>query len=217
MPQPLAICLEDLDAAIDERFLRCVAVPGRRPGLRVDAAGAVLWRSDERVACELWVSADDKLILFRPAGAAAVRVTRAGRSLEAPEEKPVVLRAADEVAVGGRRLRVHVHGPSSSVVAPSPLPAAERPGSFRRAAAVVAVGAALGAAATLGAGCGGGSTGTQTPEPESSDASVVPEPDAAQEDIEIRYQPPAPPEDMMLYQAPPEPVPEPSSAPPGKK
>jgi hypothetical protein len=33
------------------------------------------------------------------------------------------------------------------------------------------------------------------------------QPDAAQEDIEIRYTPPAPPE----------PVPEPSSAPPGKK
>jgi hypothetical protein len=213
MPQPLAICLEDPDAAVDRRFLRCVAVPGRRPGLRVDAAGAVLWRSDERAACELWVSADDKLILFRPAGASAVRVTRAGRSLDAPEEKPVVLRAGDEVAVGGRRLRLHVHGPSPSVVAPSPLPAAERPGSLRRAAAVVAVGAALGAAATLGAGCGGGTTGTQNPEPDPGDASVAPEPDAATEDIEIRYTPPAPPDDMMLYQAPPEPEP----APPGKK
>jgi hypothetical protein len=210
MPKPMAVCLEDLQGTDPaERFLRCVAIPGRRPGLRLDAAGAVLWCRDERVAGELWVSADDKLILFRPAGAAAVRVTRGGRSLAAPEDKPVVLRADDELAVGGRRLRVHIHGAASSVVAPSPLPVTERSGSLRRAAAVVAVGAAIGAAAGLAPSCGGSSTSTQTPEPEPSDAAVTPEPDAATEDIEIRYMPPAPPEDYKLYVPPTDPSPAP--------
>jgi hypothetical protein len=203
MPKPMAVCLEELEGTNPaERYLRCVAIPGRRPGLRLDAAGVVLWCRDEHVAGELWVSADDKLILFRPAGGAGIRVTRAGRSLDAPEGKPVVLRADDELAVGGRRLRVHIHGATSSVVAPSPLPVAERPGSLRRAAAVVAFGAAIGAAATLAPGCGGSSASTQAPEPEPSDAAITPEPDAATPDIEIRYTPPAPPEDYKLYVPP---------------
>ena len=43
MPAPLAICLEDLDAGprAAGRFLRCTALPGRQPGLRVGAAGEV--------------------------------------------------------------------------------------------------------------------------------------------------------------------------------
>ena len=64
MPTPLAICLENLaPRSPAERFLRCVAAVGRRPGLRVGDRGEVLWRSDDRVACERWVSADERLIL----------------------------------------------------------------------------------------------------------------------------------------------------------
>ena len=111
MPKPLAICLEDPGArSAAERYLRCTAVVGRQAGLRVDGAGTVLWRSDEAVACELWVSLDDKLILYRPEGAAAVAVHRAGRVLDVPAGKPVVLVDQDEFQVGAKRLRVHVHG-----------------------------------------------------------------------------------------------------------
>jgi hypothetical protein len=154
MPEPLAICIEDLEPRSGAlRYLRCVAVVGRQPGLRFDAAGAVLWRSDAGVAAELWVSGDDQLILLRPDGAPPSTVRRAGRAVVAPVGKPVVLRDQDELEVGGRHLRVHVHGPAPEVAAPSPLPEATAaatapeggPGVLARAAAALALGAALGA------------------------------------------------------------------------
>jgi hypothetical protein len=154
MPEPLAICLEDLNAKPGApRYLRCTAVVGRQPGLRVDAAGAVLWRSDVGVAVELWVSGDDQLILYRPEGAPESTVRRAGREVVAPVGKPVVLRDQDEVDVGRRHLRVHVHGPAPEVAPPTPLPEEPAPegatdggpSAFARAAAALALGAALGA------------------------------------------------------------------------
>ncbi len=122
MPKPLAICIEDLDApATPSQYTRCVALPGRQPGLRLDEAGRVLWHKDEAVACELWVSADDRLILYRPEDAPSVVVHRAGRSLDVPSSKPVVLLDQDQVDVGARRLRIHVHGEAPAVSAPTPL------------------------------------------------------------------------------------------------
>jgi hypothetical protein len=147
MPKPLAICLEDLEPGAGRpRYLRCVAVVGRAPGLRVDGAGVVLWKSDEAAACELWVSQDDKLILYRPDGGAPVTVHREGRSLAAPAGKPVVLLDQDRFEVGARRLRVHVHGVIDHVYAPSPLPEPASTGRARAAVAVAALGATLGAA-----------------------------------------------------------------------
>jgi hypothetical protein len=153
MPQPLAICIEDvLETRSEARYLRCVALPGRQPGLRLGGGGEVLWRSEDTLACELWVSGDSQLILFRRAGAGPVIVTREGRSLAVPEEKPVVLLDLDEIGVAGRRLRVHVHGAAATVAAPEPLAAlvapASRRGLLARAAAVaLAVGAAVGSSA----------------------------------------------------------------------
>ena len=147
MPNPLAICIEDTDAASGACFLRCVALPGRQPGLRVSPEGTVLWKSDDVTACELWVSGDDRLILFRPAGAPPVRVERSGRSLDVPFDKPVVLIDQDVFQLSERTLRVHVHGAASTVRAPSPLPARRAVSTAARVAAVVALGAAV-------AGCG---------------------------------------------------------------
>jgi hypothetical protein len=148
MPKPLAICIEDLGAGEEgRRYLRCVAVVGRRPGLRVTSAGAVIWKSDDAVACELWVSGDDKLILYRPAGAPGVVCRRAGRALDVPVGKPVVLLDQDRFDVGEKRLRVHVHGTARVVHEPSFLAAPRATSGLpRAAAAAVALGAALGAA-----------------------------------------------------------------------
>jgi len=128
-----------------------VAVPGRQPGLRLDTGGEVLWKSDEAVACELWVSADDRLILYRPEGAAAVTVSRAGRSLEVPSGKPVVLIHQDQIDVSARNLRVHVHGEAPAISAPSVL--APQQGTLAGLARAAAVAATIGAAAVAG-GCG---------------------------------------------------------------
>ena len=50
-PRPLALCLEDLSPhAGAYRFMQCVAVPGRVPGLRIDREGAIRWLGDQDVA-----------------------------------------------------------------------------------------------------------------------------------------------------------------------
>ncbi|MFW5740909.1 MAG: hypothetical protein ACOC1F_11140 [Myxococcota bacterium] len=116
---------------------------GRQPGLRVSSGASILWLSDDDVACELWVSADNRLIPYRPAGAEEVRVSRGGRSLQAPFAKPVVLLDQDELAVGARHFRIHVHGPAPRVAAPSALPD-PAPRQVACVAAVMAIGARRG-------------------------------------------------------------------------
>ena len=153
MPTPQAICIEDLNATDpNARYLRCVALGGRQPGLRLDRGGQALWRSDEDLACELWVSADERLILYRPEDGAPVSVHRGGRALAVPAEKPVVLLDQDRLEVGDRSLRVHVHGEAPGVHAPSfleteaPSAAASTARAATAAAAALALGLSVGAA-----------------------------------------------------------------------
>jgi hypothetical protein len=151
MPKPLAICIEDLDAGSrTEKYVRCVALVGRQPGLRLDEAGRVVWRSDDGAFCELWVSADGRLALYRQEGMGRVTLHRAGRSLDLPYVKPVIVIDQDRIDVGSRRLRVHVHGEAPSVAAPSLL--ASRPRRLDRLAQAVTTAAVIGAVATTG-GC----------------------------------------------------------------
>jgi hypothetical protein len=160
MIRPLAICIEDLDAKTEAaKYLRCVALPGRQPGLRLDEAGRVLWQADDVLSCELWISADDRLILHRQEGMEPVILRRGARSLDVPFVKPVVVLDKDQIEVGSRHLRVHIHGEATSVAAPAPLPPRSR--MDHRVAQTVAAAALLGAVATTG-GCIGGD-GAPTP------------------------------------------------------
>ena len=127
-----------------------------------------------KVACELWVSQDQRLILYRPDGAAVV-VRRAGRALDVPFGKPVVLLDKDGVEVGTKRLRVHVHGEAPAIAAPSFLPAPERiesRGGLRGAAAAVAISAAIGGAALFEVRCHPPSPVEPTPLPDETDAGA---------------------------------------------
>ncbi len=158
---PLAICLEDLDAPHDdERYLRCVAVPGGEPGLGLDHKGVVHWMPDGPSSYELWVSADGRLALERGSDAAEITVRRGGRSLQAPRSKPVILLDQDLMEVAGRRLQVHIHGETEEVHEPSWLSSSALGRMARAAAAVVAMGTAVGA----GAPAQGAPVGTD-PEP----------------------------------------------------
>ncbi|MBN2393742.1 MAG: hypothetical protein JXR84_23620 [Anaerolineae bacterium] len=149
MIKPLAICVEDLDASKKtSRYTQCVALPGRQPGLRLDGDGRARWFSEKAVACELWVSADNRLILYRPDGAPPVQVRRAGRSLDAPCEKPVILLDKDEVNVGACHLRIHIHGEAAAIAAPAPL--VVKRGPFERLAQTATAAAVIG---TLATGC----------------------------------------------------------------
>jgi hypothetical protein len=149
MIKPLAICIEDLNAPSKaSKFLQCVALLGRQPGLRLDETGHALWFSEKAVACELWVSADNRLILYRPDGAPPVQVRRAGRSLDVPFSKPVILLDKDEVDIGARHLRIHIHGETAAVAAPTPL--VMKPSPFDRLAQTAAAAAVIG---TLATGC----------------------------------------------------------------
>ncbi|MBW2527072.1 MAG: hypothetical protein JRI23_23020 [Deltaproteobacteria bacterium] len=169
MAEPIAVCIEDLNAPDpDDRFMRCVAIPGAAPGLGLAGDGVLQWETSKPSGCQLCVSLDDRLVLLRPIDAEPVRVRRAGRSLDVPFGKPVVLLDQDEIEVGGRRLRLHVHGQATSVHAPTPFRA-----RARSAAAALAAAVALGGAAT---GCD--------------------EAQKKSDDIEVRDQPPTvgPPE-----------------------
>lgn len=173
MPRPLALCLEDLDARPgDPEFLRCVALAGGEPGLTL-RDGQVAWQDPEGADAEFWISLDERLILRRREGGRAARVVRAGRTLEVPASKPVVLRDQDELVFGppgGRRFRVHVHGEARVVHPPQPL--------LRKAWAPLAAAAMLGAA---GLGCPStAATGTGPA------GKVEPPP------IEVRDMPPSP-------------------------
>jgi len=207
VPDPIALCIEDLDA--EPRYLRCVAIVGRAPGLALDHAGGVCWLptpDTTAIACELWVSGDAQLMLYRtdPSAGPAPEVHRGGRSLCAPAGKPVVLLDQDEVHLAGRRLRFHIHGPASAVHSPEPLPAERQTGKvLRAAAAALAIGAAVGAA------------GCKAPievrtNPPSVEATP---PDAARPDakptkpIEVRVAPPQQPPPTKPTPAPTKPTP----------
>jgi hypothetical protein len=151
MPTPLEICLEDLALSEqDERYIRCVALPGGEPGLSLDRDGAVRWMPAEPAQYGLWISADDQLVLVRGDGAGPLTVSRAGRSLEAPEAKPVVLLDQDLLVVNGRRLRVHVHGVAAEVHPPERLSGSALARMARTAAAALALGAAVVAPGPMG-------------------------------------------------------------------
>jgi hypothetical protein len=154
MARILSLCLEDLgDGAAAARFVQCTALPHRGPGLSLDGEGKPGWQLAAGVAAQLCASGDGKLILLRCPEAPACVVQRAGRSLDAPAGKPVVLLDRDRVVVGGHPLRIHLHGPTDSACAPTPV-SARRPGKLLRAAA---------AAFAVGATVGGGSAGAGQP------------------------------------------------------
>jgi len=123
--KPMVICIEDINnKGKTSRFTSCVALPGRQPGLRLDSAGNIPWRCDGAAgagACELWVSADKRLILYRKEDAPPVIVHRAGRSLNVPYNKPVVLVNQDQIDLNNRQLKIHLHGEASKITAPVPL------------------------------------------------------------------------------------------------
>lgn len=179
-PRSLAICLERLHAADAERFVQCVALPGGRPGLTLDASGMVAWQSAEPAgACELWVSMDEQLIVRRPAGACDVELERAGRCLALPADKPVVLIDDDRLTIGALSFCVHIHGYTDVVTAPRAF-VPEPPRSAARGARATATAAALalGAAMSFG-GVQQAEAGKQKP--------------PAKPPVEIRDKPPEPP------------------------
>ncbi|MHC4662276.1 MAG: hypothetical protein ACYS8W_11360 [Planctomycetota bacterium] len=201
MPEPKAICIEEMaDDGGKSKFIRCVALPGRQPGLRLDGECRILWKSDEPVSCELWVSADEQLILYRPEEAKPSTVYRAGRSLDVPFSKPVVLIDGDEVILAGKRVRIHIHGDAPSVSAPSEfVPKPTVLDRVKKTAAAVVLGSVVAAAGAINVRCnppdlaptdrGKTGAGTQT---------------SANKPIDVRDFPPemAPPDDEGIVEPP---------------
>ena len=122
VPEPVALCIEDLEDGKEEtKFIRCVALVGTEPGLGIDAQGRPLWRATKSQACELWVSGDARLMLSREAHAVPVVLHRVERRLEVPAGKPVVVLDQDELEIGGKTLRLHVHGSTTVIHPPEPF------------------------------------------------------------------------------------------------
>jgi hypothetical protein len=123
-------------------ILRGVAVGGRQVGLGVSSRGEIVWKSPRPEVRDLGVSGDDRLVLYRPEQGKPLVVTRAGRSIDAPAGKTVVLRGGDHLRIGGRHVRVHVHGHTNDAHASAPLGEASWEPAAKRLAAVVALTAA---------------------------------------------------------------------------
>jgi hypothetical protein len=122
LPDPIEICLEELDDASDaEPYVRCVAVAGGCPGLCFSPTGEVLWRLNETALAEIWVSLDGRLMFFRKSPQGQVSLTRVERHLELPLGKPVIMLGGDEISVAGKHFRVHVHGMTAEVKPPERL------------------------------------------------------------------------------------------------
>jgi len=120
--EPIELCLESLDSAHDNGpYVRCVALAGGGPGLGLTSEGAVVWLQNGAAALLIWVSADNRLMVLRRDGLARVRLTRAERTLDIPENKPVVTLHRDVVEVEGHSFRVHVHGIAQAVNPPERL------------------------------------------------------------------------------------------------
>ena len=143
-PKPIELCLERLGTPSVDRYVRCTAQVGRAMGLALGIDGRILWCEQSGVGCEIWVSADQRLMAYCPAGTPPTTLYRAGRVLELPSEHPVVLRHKDELELAGTRFRVHVHGVTDLVHAPTIVR------TLARAAAVATLAAAVGGVA----GCG---------------------------------------------------------------
>jgi len=210
MSRIIALCVEDCHpASEDRRYLRCCALTGLQPGLALTPGGVVGWRSDEPAAIRLVVSLDEKLVCYRETGApGGVRVHRGGRFVEVEELKPVVLLDGDELTLGDRRLRLHVHGFTTTSHEPeyfvASVPAASAPVErsasapvARAASAPVARSAAVAGLAVAGLL---GVAGCDKPPP---DKPMEPPP------MEVRDHPPAKPPDPMPPMEDPMPPPPP--------
>ena len=139
-PRPIELCLERVQSSSAARYVRCTAQVGRALGLALAVDGRILWCEQNGVACEIWVSADQLLMEYCHAGTPPTTLYRAERALELPRDRPVVLRHRDELELAGTRFRVHVHGATDVVRAPTIVR------TLVRAAATLAL-AASGAAA----------------------------------------------------------------------
>ncbi len=156
-PRPIELCLERIQPASAERYVRCTAQVGRELGLALGIDGRILWCDQDGVGCEICVSADQRLMAFCPDGTPATTLHRAGRVLELPKQRPVVLRHHDELELVDTRFRVHVHGATERVHAP------EIVRTLARAALALAMGAA---------GCDSSGEGRDAAQP---DAGVQPD------------------------------------------
>ncbi len=172
-PKAIALCIEDLDASPQRRFLVCTALIGHSPGLGLDPRGEVTWQRQQDRVVELWVSMDQQLILYRRPDGPPTEVHRGGRSLQVPEEKPVVLLHLDEIRIDQRRLRVHLHGQAKTIAAPQFFAPPPPPSASKKT--LNAVAAATAAALSLGAVACQSSAATEPTPP-----------------VEVRPHPPAP-------------------------
>ncbi|MDD5307852.1 MAG: hypothetical protein PHU25_11080 [Deltaproteobacteria bacterium] len=153
MSKPITLCVELENNPDSERYYKCTAQVGRDKGLTIQLDGTIGWCATSGIACELWVSRDQRLMAFRPPGVPEIHVSRAHRRILLAEKQMAILLHRDGLSIGGRSYRIHIHGVAESIHPP-------------RLVKVVRA-ASLAASLTLGAaslGCGG-------PDPASKDAA----------------------------------------------
>jgi hypothetical protein len=166
-PKPIELCLERIQSSAADRYVRCTAQVGRELGLALGIDGRILWCEQSGVGCEIWVSADQRLMACCPTEAPKTVLYRVGRTLELPRERPVVLRHRDELELAGTRFRVHVHGVTERAHAPTIVR------SLARVAAAATLAVAVGGSAGCHDAIAVGKGPDAAPSVDSSDTATI--------------------------------------------
>jgi hypothetical protein len=140
-----SLCLEDLESTVP-RFVRCVALAAGQLGLGLAPDGSPAWQDAAAAECPIAVAADGRLALTRTERAPAVQVQRAGREVDVPPLRPIMLRDGDVLIVAGHRVRLFRHGQVTRVHRPQLLR-----GKVAAFAAAAALALSAGVAAPAGA------------------------------------------------------------------
>ncbi|MDJ0764685.1 MAG: hypothetical protein QNJ97_17025 [Myxococcota bacterium] len=118
MSKPVALCVELKNNPEKTRYYKCTARTGREKGLTIQLDGTIGWCEISDVACELWVSDDQRLMVFRPSGGPDVYVSRANRKICLAEAQMATLLHLDELTINGRSYCIHVHGIAETIHPP---------------------------------------------------------------------------------------------------
>ncbi|MBU1219035.1 hypothetical protein KKF34_06170 [Myxococcota bacterium] len=162
MHDPVAVCLERVNPKPGEnRFVQCTVITGAETGLGLDEHGNATWRDMASTVAEFFISADDRVMFLKTEKCTGEAiVSREGRSLAAPVNKPVVIIHGDTIKIADRILKIHLHGQTEYIHAPQDLIPEVDAKPQTKVLKAASLAAAIAATAVISTGCAPEKKGT---------------------------------------------------------
>lgn len=175
MHDPVAICLERVNPMPGEnRFVQCTVITGAETGLGLDEHGNATWRDMASTVAEFFISADERVMFLKTEKCTGEAiVSREGRSLNAPVNKPVVIIHGDTIKIADRILKIHLHGNTEYIHAPQELYPEVEEKPMPRTLKAASLAAAIAATAVISTGCSPEKKGTD-PAKNTDNAPMLP-------------------------------------------